>query len=40
MESLIGSRVSWVDDSQIDILSVSRDDIVKGGLVKMIVREI
>lgn len=38
LDSLTGKI--WVDDSQIDILSVSRDDIVKGGLVKMIVREI
>ena len=38
LDSLTG--IIWEDDSQIDILCVSRDDVIKGGLVKMFVSEI
>lgn len=38
LDSLTG--IVWEDDSQIDILTVSRDNVEKGGRVRMIVREL
>lgn len=38
LDSLTG--FIWEDDSQIDILTISRDDVVNGGLVKLVVREL
>ena len=38
LDSLTG--ILWEDDSQIDILCISREDVIKGGQVKMFVNEI